>query len=111
VLAERHEVPQVIRELLDKGMVRIIVDATRPGVLVPEQLQGNPQLHLNLSYRFDGHNMRFGQHALCVTLSFAHVPFRCEIPWHAIVAAGVMPREPERTSSTPRKRGHLSVVK
>jgi stringent starvation protein B len=101
----------VIRELLDQGMVRIIVDATRDDVLVPEQFKGNAMLHLNLSYRFEGHNMRFGQRTLCVTLSFARVPFRCEIPWSAIVAAGLLPRDPAKTTTSTPARGHLRAVR
>jgi hypothetical protein len=100
----------ILRELLEQGMVRIIVDATRPDVIVPEQLRANPTLHLNLSYKFEGHNMRFGQSSLCVTLSFSRVPFRCEIPWAALIAARVLPREEAKTAPSPRKRNHLRVV-
>jgi hypothetical protein len=102
----------VIRELLEQGMVRIIVDATRHDVIVPEQFKADPMLHLNLSYRFDGHNMRFGQSTFCVTLSFDRVPFRCEIPWPAIIAAGLLPKKPDtHVRRGPRQRGHLSLVK
>lgn len=98
----------VIRELLDKGMVRIIVDTTRHDVIVPQALKADPMLHLNLSYRFEGHNMRFGQSGLCVTLSFADSAFRCELPWACILAAGIVPREEAKTET--RKRNHLRAV-
>jgi hypothetical protein len=111
-MSEGKTAADAIRELLEQGMVRIIVDATKDGVVVPEQWRGHPRMPLNLSYKFDGHNMRFGQQSLCVTLSFARVPFRCELPWSAIVAAGVLPREvAPATKPTPPKRGHLQLVK
>lgn len=103
-----RSVADTIRELLDQGTARIIVDATRPGVLVPVQHKHQTALHLNLSYALDGHNMRFGREALCVTLYFGRAALRCELPWGAIVAAGLLDKE---QSEPERRRGHLTLVK
>mgnify|MGYP003491877693 CR=1 FL=1 len=103
---EPRRVEDVIRELLDDGMVRIVVDADHPDCFVPPQHKkiGGP-LALNLSYNFKGHMMRLGPNALSVTLTFGGEPFRCEIPWSSVLAVGRA-----QTKLAPKAMRHLRLV-
>jgi stringent starvation protein B len=73
----------VLEQLLDQGMVLVALDARVDGVDVPSHLAGDPQLRLNLSYRF-GLPMSVESWGVRATLTFAGVPFTCRFPWAAI---------------------------
>ena len=73
----------VLEELLEQGMVLVALDARVEGVEVPSHLHQDPQLRLNLSYRF-GLPMDVSEWGVAATLTFAGVPFECRIPWCAI---------------------------
>ncbi len=73
----------VLEQLLDQGMVLVALDARREGVDVPVHLAGDPQLRLNLSYRF-GLPMSVESWGVRATLTFAGVPYTCRFPWEAI---------------------------
>ncbi len=64
-------------------MVLVALDARVEGVEVPSHLHQDPQLRLNLSYRF-GLPMDVSAWGIAATLTFAGVPFECRIPWGAI---------------------------
>ncbi len=67
-------------------MVMVHLDARRPGVRVPPALRGDPQLRLNLSYRFASHDLSVGEDAVGCTLSFNGQPYYCVLPVDAIFA-------------------------
>jgi stringent starvation protein B len=71
---------------LDRGMAMIHLDARRPGVLVPEHLRGEPQLLLNLSYRFDPPDLAVGEWGIRSTLTFSGRRFTIAVPWSALYA-------------------------
>ncbi len=75
-----------LERLLEHGMVMVHVDARRPGVRVPAALRGDPQLRLNLSYRFATHDLSVSDDYVRCTLSFQGVPFYCELPLGAVFA-------------------------
>src|SRR2546430_10232540 len=60
------------------------LDARRPGVIVPPQYAQDPQLRLNLSYRFQIHDLEIDDARVQATLSFGGRPFQCIVPWAAI---------------------------
>lgn len=72
-----------VEELLEQGMVLVTVDATADDVTVPEHLQDDPQLRLNLSFRF-GLPMELDDWGVRATLTFAGHPFDCRLPWSSI---------------------------
>ncbi len=74
---------QVLSELLEQGMVLVTLDARRPGVDVPPHLRGDPQLRLNLSYRF-GLPMIVDDTGVTATLTFSGAPYACKLPWDAL---------------------------
>src|SRR5712671_363568 len=43
---------QLLENLLGQGMVMVTIDARSEGAVVPRQFERDPQLRLNLSYRF-----------------------------------------------------------
>lgn len=69
---------------LDKGLVLIRLDARRPGVLVPPKLRNEPDLPLNLSYRFDPPDLTVGEWGVRSTLSFSGSRFTVAVPWSAV---------------------------
>ena len=72
-----------LEQLLDQGMVLVTLDARVEGVRVPLAHAGDPQLRLNLSYRF-GLPMESTDEGVTATLTFGGVPFECHMPWQAI---------------------------
>lgn len=76
---------EVLDELLDKGMVQVLVDARQKGVEVPPHLIGDLQLRLNLSRRF-GLPLVFDDDGIIATLTFQKIPHECKLPWEAIYA-------------------------
>ena len=75
----------IIDELLDKGMVQVLVDTRLEGVKVPAHLLGDLQLRLNLSRRF-GLPLVFDEKGILATLTFQKVPHECRLPWDCIYA-------------------------
>lgn len=81
-------------ESLEKGMAQVHLDARRPFVAVPERFKDQPQLVLNISYRFDPPDLAVSDWGVRETLSFGGERYTCGIPWSAIFAlASVVTRE------------------
>lgn len=74
---------QLLEELLDNGMVMVTVNARHEGVRVPPQYARDPQLRLNLSYRF-GLPVELDDWGVTATLTFGGSPFECRLPWRSI---------------------------
>jgi stringent starvation protein B len=74
---------QLLENLLGQGMVMVTVDARADGAIVPRQFDRDPQLRLNLSYRF-GLPIEVDEWGVKARLTFSGVPFDCELPWPAI---------------------------
>ena len=73
----------LVEKLLDMGMVMVILDSRRPGVVVPPSFAADAQLRLNLSYRFPT-PMTIDAWGIRAVLTFSGVPFECKLPWDAI---------------------------
>lgn len=107
----REMVKRTLEGYLADNLVRIVVDATHPGVKVPMKHKGNPALHLNLSFRFEGHKMAFDQDAFRVNMIFSGADFRVEIPYDAFLAASPIPREEKPPKALPKKAERPSFLK
>jgi hypothetical protein len=108
--ALREENRRIVREGLNGGLLRVLVDATHPACQVPVAYKQTLMLALNLSYRYTGADMEFTDEALHVTLTFEKKAFRCTLPWEAFLAAQHMPSEPPQPEM-PRPARHLRLVK
>ncbi len=73
----------LLRRLLEEGMVQVMLDARAGGVDVPTHLRGDYQLRLNLSYRFNNH-MEIDHDGVEATLTFKGEPYTCRIPWRSL---------------------------
>jgi stringent starvation protein B len=71
---------------LERGMTMVHLDARRPGVLVPDHLKKEPQLLLNLSYRFTPPDLTVSEWGLRETLTFSGSTFCVAVPWSALYA-------------------------
>ena len=69
---------------LERGVAMLHLDARRPGVIVPPQYAQDPHLRLNLSYRFQIHDLEIDDARVQATLSFGGRLFQCIVPWAAI---------------------------
>jgi stringent starvation protein B len=67
-------------------MVLVHLDARCAGVEVPSKYSTDPELRLNLSYRFASRDLTVGADEVSCTLSFGGLPFRCVLPYGAIYA-------------------------
>jgi stringent starvation protein B len=67
-------------------MVLVHLDGRSAGVQVPVKFAADPELRLNLSYRFASRDLTLGDDGVCCTLSFGGLPFRCVLPYAAIYA-------------------------
>lgn len=77
---------QLVEALLDKGMTLVALDGRAAGIDLPDHLRGDPQVRLNLSYRF-GLPIELDDDGVRATLTFGGVPHDCVIPWPAIYLA------------------------
>jgi stringent starvation protein B len=73
----------LLEKLLDMGMVMVILDARKPGVVVPPSLAADAQLRLNLSHRFPT-PISIDIWGVKAVLTFNGVPFECRLPWEAV---------------------------
>lgn len=74
----------VLLSLLEHGLIMMHMDARHPDIEVPEYLKGDPNLCLNLSYRFGIPDLEITDTEITATLSFQKVPFQCTLPMDAI---------------------------
>ena len=70
--------------MVEHGMVMVMFDTRAPGVDVPRNCCGTPQLHLNFSHRFRLPDFEYDEDGIRGTLSFDEGDHRCVIPWDAV---------------------------
>jgi stringent starvation protein B len=77
---------ELLERMLERGMAMIHLDARRADVDVPLQYRSDPQLRLNLSYRFQGGDLHVDGDGVRATLSFSGIPHTCVVPFDAVFA-------------------------
>jgi len=75
----------ILERLLDLDVVQVTLDARVAGVQVPAHLIGNPQLRLNISYRY-GLPLELDDWGVHATLTFRGARHACCWPWNAVYA-------------------------
>lgn len=86
-----HRLPpkkDVARALLLRGNVFVHLDPRRDGACVPDWLQEQPQLvlQIGLDLPLPIPDLRVDETGVFGTLSFNRNPFRCEVPWDVVFA-------------------------
>ncbi|MBL90577.1 MAG: hypothetical protein CMH56_02030 [Myxococcales bacterium] len=77
---------EVFRQLVEQGMVMVVMDTRREGVQVPPRFADDFQLRLNFSHKFYIDDFEYDEYGVRASLSFNKVPYYCDIPWQAIYA-------------------------
>jgi stringent starvation protein B len=83
---ENQEKKKHLLRLLESGTVMMFIDSRMEEVLIPDDHKNNPQLALNLDYRFDVPDLNITNEKIEVTLSFNQIKHYCEIPFKSIYA-------------------------
>lgn len=73
---------------LESGVTSVVLDATVSGVVVPDRFKGARDLVLNYSYRYDLPDFSFDEKLIVGSLSFSGAPFKCIVPWNAVLGIG-----------------------
>lgn len=79
---------KAFKDALEKGVVMVHLDATRPGVSVPSAYAKNPILGLNFSYKYNLPDFAFDEEGVSATLSFDEGYFYCLVPWESVYRIG-----------------------
>jgi len=79
---------EAVEALLQKDNIKIIMDARRDGVVVPQQFQacGELVLCIGLSTLIPIPDLEVGDIGIAATLSFERTPHKCFIPWTSLYA-------------------------
>jgi hypothetical protein len=78
---------EVLERLLTQGGIQVQVDATLPGVNVPDAWVGDMNLRLNFSPRFAIADLVVTDEAIEQTLSFQGANHHVRVPLRAVMAA------------------------
>jgi hypothetical protein len=105
----------------------VIVWPTQPGTVLPEHLQAEEPVRLNLVVGRDTPEVLLDEWGIRCNLTFRGRRFDCAVPWSAVMAGGLRPPERKRlrfgvidsprsaepTTSEPveRERPRLGVIK
>ena len=83
----KHEqIRQVLEDALSRGKVYIHVNTRVDGVDLPQVLLGRERVPLVVAWRAPNINLDLGEEHIAATLRFSGEPYRCIIPWHALLA-------------------------
>lgn len=122
-------------ELWSQGGVKIAVNATAPGVILPKQIVDNAPKKIITLQQSDGSSsqisiavvllnyplhpvipiddLQVGTTGISATLSFNRTPHKTFIPWTATLGLASLYDEPdgeELPPAVPPKRGHLRSI-
>lgn len=110
-----------LEQVLDKGMAKIRLNATMPGVNLPDAYMGFVDIALNLSYNFDPPDLTLSDWGFRGTLSFNKNNFKVAVPWESVFIISCYrtedywqyadtPNENPATKVTDKPR-HLKVIR
>ncbi len=77
---------RLLERALELGKTMVRLDPRRPGCVVPPRFEQDPQLAVNLSWRFPDTRMVVNERGVAATLRFGGIPMRLVVPWHALWA-------------------------
>jgi hypothetical protein len=80
------ELRHLLEEALQHGKVYIHVDTRVAGVVVPGTLLDRARVPLVIAWRYPGIDLQISDPGVDATLRFKGDPFRCHVPWSALLA-------------------------
>jgi hypothetical protein len=81
-----HKNDALLELLATHHTVNVHVDTRHPGVFVPVQLKGQPQVMFQLGLNLPTHYLKVEDTGWSATLSFNRRQFTCVVPWAAVWA-------------------------
>lgn len=74
-----------VTEYLRMGVCKLLIDATQPGVDVPDNVRAT-DLQLNVSFKYAPPDLKVNTWGVTCTLSFSGQNCPVKVPWEAIYA-------------------------
>lgn len=90
---------EIFGEMLQHGVVMLVLDARLADVVVPSDLKEEPDLRLNFSHRFGRAGFCYDIHHVEATLSFPGGLFHCEVPWESVF--GMISQQTQKSMMWP----------
>jgi stringent starvation protein B len=81
-----EQLRRILEDALSRGKVYIHVNALAEGVDLPQALMGRERVPLVVAWRAPDINLDLGEDQIMATLRFSSEPYRCVIPWGAVLA-------------------------
>ena len=81
-----EQLRQVLEDALSRGKVYIHVNTRVDGVDLPQVLMGRERVPLVVAWRAPDIDLQLGDDHVAATLRFSGEPYRCIVPWHALLA-------------------------
>ena len=118
------ELRSVLDDALSRGKVYIHVDPSIDGVDLPPPLMQRERVPLVIAWQAPHIDLQLGEQGIAATLRFSGNPYRCVVPWPALLAVisdhpvaqrqqpplQVMEGGSENNAKVPRERPHLKFV-
>ena len=83
---KRDQLRQVLEDALSRGKVYIHVNTHVDGVDLPAALMSRERVPLVVAWRAPDIDLHLGDEHIAATLRFSGQPYRCIVPWHALLA-------------------------
>lgn len=118
------ELRDVLDDALSRGKVYIHVDPTIAGVDLPSALMSRERVPLVIAWQAPHIDLQLDEDGIAATLRFSGNPYRCVVPWPALLAVisdhpvaqrqqpplQVMQGGSENNAKVPRERPALKLV-
>lgn len=81
-----HEKHFAFLRLLVHGLVKIGINTTKVGVVLPSSMYDSPAVVLNMALNEPSmvQDLEIGEDGIRATLSFSAKPFYCHLPWYSV---------------------------
>ncbi len=83
LLTSRHKL-KAFEQMLQNGVVMVMLDPTHPGVVVPAGMDKHVSLNLNFSLKYGLRDFVYNEQSVSASLSFNKRLTHCVIPWTAV---------------------------
>jgi len=96
----QEQLREALEDALSRGKVYIHINPRLDGVALPDHLMERQSVPLVIAWQAPGIDLELGTQRIEATLRFGGEPFRCCVPWGALLAIvadhpSAPPQEPE----------------